>query len=163
MAHVLSSRAGARTVDFSPYGYDERQYNSPGFRLNVGLLQRSLFATFPEYHTSADNLDFITPESLEDSLRIVAEWIEVLERGDRRFINTAPYGEPQLGKRGLYAGVGGDKSAYAQNMAMLWLLTLSDGAHTLLEIAERAKTPFGVIAGAAERLRESGLLKPAEG
>jgi aminopeptidase-like protein len=163
MEHVLSSRAGARTVDFSPYGYDERQYNSPGFRLNVGLLQRSLFATFPEYHTSADNLDFITPESLEDSLRIVAEWIEVLERGDRRFVNTAPYGEPQLGKRGLYAGVGGDKSAYAQNMAMLWLLTLSDGAHTLLDIAERAKTPFAVIAGAAERLRESGLLKPAEG
>jgi aminopeptidase-like protein len=161
MAHVLSTRTSARIVDFSPYGYDERQYNSPGFRLNVGMFQRSPFASFPEYHTSGDNLDFITPQSLEDSLRIVAEFIEVLEFGDRRYVNLAPYGEPQLGRRGLYAGVGGDKNAYAQNMAMLWVLSLSDGSCSLFDIAQRAKTPFSVIISAAERLCDSGLLAPA--
>jgi len=162
MAHVLKTAARApRIIDYFPYGYDERQYNSPGFRMDVGLFQRSQFATFPEYHTSGDNLAFIQPACLENSLKMVAAAIEALEFGDTRFRNTAPYGEPQLGKRGLYAGVGGDKDAYAQNMAMLWVLNLSDGKHSLMDIAERARMPFGLIAHTAERAKEAGLLAPA--
>lgn len=160
MAHVLKHAAPqANIIDFFPYGYDERQYNSPGFRMDVGLFQRSQFATFPEYHTSADNLDFIKPEHLETSLRIVVGAIQVLEF-EERFMNAAPFGEPQLGSRGLYATIGGDKDAYAKNMAMLWLLNQSDGEHSLLDISERAGLPFATIAETAELLRKAGLLAP---
>ncbi len=150
----------ANVIDFFPYGYDERQYNSPGFGLDVGLFQRSQFATFPEYHTSGDNMDFIRPQHLEASMRIVAQAIEALET-DARYINTAPKGEPQLGKRGLYAAIGGDKDSYSSNMAMLWILNLSDGDHSLADIAERANLPLAKIEEMAERLKGSGLLVEA--
>ncbi len=71
-----------------------------------------------------------------------------------------PKCEPQLGKRGLYGAIGGDKNAAAANMAMLWILNLSDGTHSLLDIAERADLPFAVVHRTAEVLREHGLLKP---
>ncbi len=158
MAHVLRHEApDAAVIDFFPYGYDERQFCSPGFDLPVGLLQRSQFGTFPEYHTSGDNLDFIRPEHLAASYRIITRAIEVLEN-DAVFRNSQPYGEPQLGRRGLYAALGGDKDAPAKNMAMLWTLNLSDGAHSLLDIAERANLPFRVIAETARHLQEHGLL-----
>ncbi|MEQ1607433.1 MAG: DUF4910 domain-containing protein [Hyphomonadaceae bacterium] len=161
MAHVLKHSAPtANVIDFFPYGYDERQYNSPGFRLDVGLFQRSQFATFPEYHTSADNLSFIVPDHLEVSMRMAAQAIEVLEC-DARYASTAPEGEPQLGRRGLYSAIGGDKDGYAKNMAMLWVMNMADGRHSLLDIAERAKLPFATVAGMAEALKESGLLVPA--
>jgi aminopeptidase-like protein len=162
MEHVLRHGfAATNVIDFFPYGYDERQYNSPGFRMDVGLFQRSQFATFPEYHTSGDNLDLIQPQHLEASLRAVAQAIEVLECNGR-YRNTAPEGEPQLGRRGLYSAIGGDKDGYDRNMAMLWTLNMSDGEHSLLEIAERANLPFAAIAGVAESLKECGLLVPAD-
>lgn len=156
MAHVIG-RAGGRVIDFSPFGYDERQYNSPGFDLPVGLLQRSQFATFPEYHSSGDNLDFLSPESLEASFALVAETLHILET-NRTCRNLAPKGEPQLGKRGLYDAIGGDKDAYAKNMAMLWTLNQSNGARTLLDIADRAGIAFATIEAAATLLEAKGLL-----
>jgi aminopeptidase-like protein len=149
---------GANVIDFFPYGYDERQYNAPAYKLDVGLFQRSQFATFPEYHTSGDNLDFIDAASLGESYRAVVSAIEALET-ERRYINTAPHGEPQLGRRGLYAAIGGDKDSYAKSMAMLWVLNLSDGDHSLEDIAERAKTPLAIIEETAALLESSGLLK----
>jgi aminopeptidase-like protein len=160
--HVLSHAAAKpNIVDFFPYGYDERQYGSPGFDLPVGLFQRSQFGTFPEYHTSADNLDFITPASLEESYRMVLAAIEILET-DHRYVNTNPYCEPQLGRRGLYTPIGGAQNVEQKNLALLWVLNLSDGEHSLLEIAERAKMPFTLIAEAAERLLAAGLLADGE-
>ena len=158
MTHVLR-HAGpqASVIDFSPYGYDERQYGSPGFDLPVGLFQRSQFGTFPEYHTSADNLDLIRPQHLASSYRMIADLLDLLER-DWRPRSTCPKGEPQLGRRGLYHALGGDPNAAAKNMAMLWILNLADGRHTLLDIAERAGMPFAVIADTARLLEESGLL-----
>jgi aminopeptidase-like protein len=159
MVHVLKRSGHQPTIlDFSPYGYDERQYCSPGFDLPVGLFQRGMFGTFPEYHTSADNLDFIQPAHLEKSYRIIAEAIEVLE-GNFTFENTSPKGEPHLGKRGLYGAIGGDKNAAASIMTMLWVLNFSDGRHTLLDIAERADLPFRAVAGAAAVLGKTGLLR----
>ena len=159
MAHVLGHAAPSPAIlDFSPYGYDERQYCSPGFDLPVGLFQRSLFGAFPEYHTSSDDLDFIAPDHLASSYRMICDAIEIVEC-DRTLVNTKPKCEPQLGRRGLYAGIGGDKSAPEKNMAMLWVLNLSDGSRSLLDVAERAGMPFRLIAGAAERLLESGLLE----
>jgi aminopeptidase-like protein len=156
--HVLKqSGSPFNLLDFFPYGYDERQYCSPGFDLPVGLFQRSQFGTFPEYHTSADNLDFIRPQHLAASFRWIVQALEILE-SDRRLVNLFPKGEPQLGRRGLYSAFGSGKEAMTRNMAMLWTLNLSDGRHSLLDIAERADLPFDLISAAASALESHGLL-----
>ena len=130
-----------------------------GFNLPVRLLQRSKFGEIPEYHTSADNLDFIAPNHLAQSYRLVAQTLDVVEN-DIVYCNTMPKCESQLGRRGLYGAVGGDKDAVAANMAMLWILNLSDGMHSLLDIAERADLPFARIRKAALLLQRNGLLTP---
>jgi len=158
VVHTIRHSGLTPTVlDFSPYGYDERQYCSPGFNLPVGLFQRSKFGEIPQYHTSADNLDFIAPNHLALSYRLIAETLDVVEN-DAVYCNTMPKCEPQLGRRGLYGMVGGDKNAAAANMAMLWILNLSDGMHSLLDIAERANLPFAVIRRTAQLLQHNGLL-----
>jgi aminopeptidase-like protein len=160
MIHALNHSGRSPAIEeFSPYGYDERQYCSPGFNLPVGLLQRSKFGTIPEYHTSADNLDFISPEALGESFRMITDAIAVIE-GNGIFRNTVSKGEPQLGRRGLYGAIGGDKDSAVANMAMLWILNLSDGGHSLLDIAERAKLPFAVVKRTADLLASHDLLKP---
>jgi aminopeptidase-like protein len=157
--HVLRhSGKPNQVIDFFPYGYDERQYCSPGFNLPVGCLMRTPHGQYPEYHTSADNLDFIHPESLEDTLRLSLEILCVLEN-NRTYRTTNPYGEPQLGKRGLYRSVAGQKAGALNEMALLWVLNLSDGQHSLLDIAERAGTPFETIYAAAQTLAHHGLLR----
>jgi aminopeptidase-like protein len=161
MAHILRHSGLTPTIeDFSPYGYDERQYCSPGFDLPVGLFQRSKYGTIPEYHTSADNLAFVKPEHLQESYAVIAKTIGAIEH-DAVYCNTTPKCEPQLGKRGLYRRVGG-KDIAAENMAMLWVLNFSDGAHSLLDIAERSKLPFEVILRATRLLQEHGLLMPGQ-
>jgi aminopeptidase-like protein len=144
--------------EFSPYGYDERQYCSPGFDLPVGALSRTSFGEYPEYHTSADNLDLVRPEVLSGSLRTALSVIEVLER-NRRYRNLNPKCEPRLGARGLYRSVGGYSDIRDVEHAMLWVLNFSDGEHTLLDIAERSGYPFGRILEAVEMLAEHGLLE----
>jgi aminopeptidase-like protein len=156
--HVLASSGQPfTTLDFVPYGYDERQYCSPGFDLPVGRLSRSPHGEYPEYHTSADNLDFITAASLGDALTTLLAVIGVIE-GDRRYRNRNPKGEPQLGRRGLYRAVGGAVDRHSAEMAMLWVLNLSDGSHSLLDIARRASLPFDVVRAAADLLIEHELL-----
>jgi aminopeptidase-like protein len=155
-AHVLRM-AGAHAIrDFIPYGYDERQYCSPGFNLPVGCLTRTPNGEFPEYHTSADNLDFVQPAALDHSLALVESIIEVLEH-DATYVNLNPKCEPQLGRRGLYRNTGG-AAVPGFEMALLWVLNLSDGAHSLLDIAERSAMTFGTIRRAAIELERAGLL-----
>jgi aminopeptidase-like protein len=161
MAHILRRAAVApRIVDFFPYGYDERQYCSPGFDLPVGSFQRSQFGTYPEYHTSGDNLGFIHADHLRESYAIIVAALEILEH-DWRPVSRQPKCEPQLGRRGLYAPLGGDSREAARSMALLWVLNLADGHHGLLDIAERANLPFRTVAEAARRLRAGGLLDEA--
>ncbi|WP_410607004.1 DUF4910 domain-containing protein [Amycolatopsis sp. lyj-109] len=157
MQHVLRSREH-RVVDFSPYGYDERQFCSPGFNLGVGSLTRTPYAGYPEYHTSADNPGFVSPAAMEDTLGVLKDAFGVLDR-NRRYVNLSPYGEPQLGKRGLYDSLGGRSDAKQAQMAMLWVLNLSDGSHSLLDIAERAGLPFDIVDVAARALHDAGLVK----
>ncbi len=159
--HVLA-RAGAPYVirDFIPYGYDERQYCSPGFDLPVGSLTRTPFGEYPQYHTSADDPSFVDPGLLAESLRRCLEILEVLE-GDQVLRNTSPFCEPQLGKRDLLGGIGGVGSLGASQMAMLWVLNLSDGQSSLLGVAERSGHSFQEIRIAAEALEAAGLLVPA--
>jgi aminopeptidase-like protein len=160
-AYVLR-RTGEDTsvVDFAPWGWDERQFNSPGFDLPVGCLSRSREGEFEEYHSSADDLDLVRPESLEGAVTAVLDILEVLEN-DRRYVNLVPKGEPQLGKRGLYPEVGGG-AAQEEQSAMLWVLNQSDGQNSLLDIAERSGLSFGTVTAAAARLHDGGLLAPAQ-
>jgi aminopeptidase-like protein len=150
------SGESSEILNFSPFGYDERQYCSPGFNLPVGCLMRSVWGTFPEYHTSADNLDFIQPMQLAGSLRVCAGILDVLEN-NRRYCNQNPNCEPQLGRRNLYRSTGG-APIDTEISARLWVLNFSDGQHSLLDIAERSGLSFTAISDAAELLFDAGLL-----
>ena len=158
--HLLSHYGKPHNVrDFSPYGYDERQYCSPAFNLPVGCLNRTQHGEYPEYHTSADNLDFIAAEALEDTYRCCVEIFELLEH-NRKYRNLNPKCEPQLGKRGLYREMGGHPDSGTRELAMLWVLNLSDGENSLLDIAERSGLKFAAISQAASVLLQHGLLGP---
>ncbi len=175
---LRETHAPHRVLDFSPYGYDERQFCSPGFNLPMGCFMRSQHGTFPEYHTSADNLDFLKPAALADSFEKVLAAIELVEGQDdsasgpdfdyeshvsyhvfptthqhRRFLNLKPHGEPQLGKYGIYEAFGGDV------MPALWLLNFSDGEHSVSDIAARSGLSFEKLLNAADILVSRGLLK----
>jgi aminopeptidase-like protein len=147
-------------VDFEPYGYDERQFCSPGVNLPVGRLTRTSNGAYPEYHTSADNLDLITPKTLAQSLGACLRIVNMLEN-NRCYVNTSPKGEPQLGKRGLYRKSGGQRDVGQREYALLWVLNLSDGEHSLLDISERSDLAFETIHAAARDLAAAGLLVPA--
>jgi aminopeptidase-like protein len=159
---LTDSKKRYSIVDFFPRGSDERQFCSPGFNLAIGSLVRTLYGCFPEYHTSADNLDFVRPEFLADSLKIYQEIVSVLE-SDGVYKNLNPKCEPRLGKRNLYANVsnytGNKADADKIEEAMLWILSFSDGKNSLLDIAIRSNMAFGVIRKAADLLFGSKLLK----
>jgi len=147
--------------EFSPYGYDERQYCSPGFNLPVGSLTRTPNHCFPEYHTSADDPTFVKPECLSDSLAKYLQVIDILEN-NRTYVNLNAKCEPQLGKRGLYRSDGGKVDQQSRELALLWVLNLSDGASSLLAIAERSGMEFSSIRDAAAALVANRLLKEAD-
>ena len=159
MTQVLKDSGDPHAIiDFFPYGYDERQYCSPGFDLAVGCFMRTPHGEYPEYHSSADNLDFVKAGSLERSFSRCLETFELLEH-NRTYLNQNPKCEPQLGRRGLYRAIAGQQEKQSKELALLWVLNMSDGRHTLLDIAERADLPFRLIQAAAEALVEVGLLK----
>jgi aminopeptidase-like protein len=158
-AENVVSAAGGRVIPFDPWGGNERQFCSPGFNLPIGVLTRSLHSEFPGYHSSADDLDLVRPEYLADSLQRCLEIVDVLET-NRRYVNLNPKGEPQLGKRGLYREIAGGPSA---EEALLWVLNLSDGEHTLLDISDRSRLPYLDILQAAEALQAHELLAEAGG
>ena len=162
MEHVLRHCGKTATIEgFTPYGYDERQYCSPGFNLPVGLFQRSKWGQFPEYHSSADNLDLVRPEHLAFSFETIARVIDVLEN-NVSCMNLYPKGEPQLGRHGLFGGIGGASRKSAE-LAMLWVLNLSDGECSLLDIAIRADLAFGDVHEAAGELTKTGLIEVVDG
>ena len=145
-----------KVIDFEPYGYDERQLCSPGFDLPVGRLTRSVNDGYPEYHSSADDLDLISAGQLQRSLEVCQRVVETLE-SNRRYINLSPKGEPRLGKRGLYGAIGG-RSPADRERAMLWILNQSDGSASLLDIARRSGLSYTAIQQAAQELAGAGLL-----
>ena len=158
-SHVLGhSGEACEVIDFFPYGYDERQFNSPGFRLPVGSLMRGRHGQFPEYHTSADDLDFVRPDQLAKSFHAICRMIAILE-GNRSYLNLFPYGEPQLGKRGVYREMG--DADQAEQLAMLWVLSLSDGRHSLLDISERSGFDFELVRSVADILTRCTILRDA--
>jgi aminopeptidase-like protein len=147
-------------VGWEPWGGDERQFCSPGFNLPVGCLMRTPHGGFPGYHTSADGLDRIRRASLAESVRACLDVIDVLET-NRTCVNLSPYGEPQLGRRGLYRTSGGAVSSPDDERALLWVLNLSDGDASLLEIAASSGLAYPIVVRAAQRLEQAGLLSDA--
>lgn len=158
-AELVLSRhpASTRIVDFEPYGYDERQFCSPGFDLPVGRLSRAQHGEYPQYHTSADSLDLVSAERIAESIAVAAQLISVID-ANRAVLNLSSKGEPRLGKRGLYGSLGGKTPAEFEQ-ALLWVLSLSEGAHDLVAIAQRSKLPFDVIDSAATALENAGLAR----
>lgn len=144
-------------LDFTPYGYDERQYCSPGINLPVGCFMRTPNGKYPQYHTSADGLTFVTEQALADSIQQLLGIVEVLER-NFKYLNLNSKCEPQLGRRGLYRQTGGANNSSFEE-AMLWMLNLSDGDYSMLDIAERSKVDFRVLAEVAEVLLQHDLLR----
>ena len=149
-----------RVMPFEPMGYDERQYGSPGFDLPVGCLMRSPNGTFPEYHTSADDRSLVRPEALADSLRVLQRIVMMIEE-DGVWCRSCGEGEPQLGRRGLYAQIGGLAVEYDQ-ATLLWVLNLADGRHSLLDIAKRSGQRFEAVVAAVRTLAAAGLLERAD-
>jgi aminopeptidase-like protein len=160
VAHILRhSGHPYEIVPFNPYGYDERQFCSPAFDLPMGCLMRSIHGTFPEYHTSADNPDFVKPEALDQSYEVLATLLDLLD-ANWMYVRTDGRGEPQLGRRGLYRAIAGQKEAGgASQMDLLWLLNLADGKHSLLEMAERADIPFGRLQKAVRLALDADLIR----
>lgn len=170
--HVLAESGCEHVIfDFFPEGSDERQYCSPGFNLPIGSLMRTPYGRFSEYHTSADNLDFVKPEFLGDTFDKYLKVIDLLEKTDisvvdkkrdtkkeGAYFNLNPKCEPQLGRRGLYKLIGSSKNKDVEKSAMLWVLNLSDGTNTLQDISNRSGLDFKVIKKAADRLLEKKLL-----
>jgi aminopeptidase-like protein len=155
-AAVRELDPGAHVVDFSPYGYDERQFCSPGFNLPVGRLTRSPNGEYAEYHTSADNLDLIDADSLTQSICALAR---ILSRVDsnHRLRSRLPNGEPRLGKRGLFRSTGGS-NPQAFEYALLWILNQADGMHGLNDIAAASGLPAEVVRQAGEALLDAQLI-----
>ena len=159
VAHILGhDEVSHRIVPFVPYGYDERQFCSPGFDMPVGCLMRTPNGEYPEYHTSADNLSLLHPESLVHSFTVLRRIVAVIE-ANAVYRSRNPKGEPQLGRRGLYGAMGGQRTAGYDQIALLWVLNLADGRHSLLDTAERAGLPFATIRLAAEALASAELVE----
>jgi len=157
--HLLRTEyPGSQKLDFLPWGYDERQFCSPGINLPVGRLTRTPNGEFPEYHTSADNLEYLSPQDLGEAWLACLKIFEALECNDT-YINLSPKGEPQLGRRGLYRSTGGYQHVPERQLALLWVLNQSDGNSSLLDIAERSGLQFSVLVRAAKDLEHVELIK----
>jgi aminopeptidase-like protein len=145
-------------VDFSPYGNDERQFCSPGFDLPVGAVTRSGYDRSERHHTSADDLASISEDALGGTLDFCLKVLSTLE-DDEVFVSLNPKGEPQLGRRGLYRTVGGRADQSEMEAALLWLMSLADGGHSLLDVAVRSGLPFEAVRDAALALEQADLLE----
>ena len=158
---VRNIDVNARVVDFSPYGYDERQFCSPGIDLPVGRLTRSSNGGYAEYHTSADDMTLIKSEALAESFLALVQILRTVD-SNRLFRNLSPLGEPRLGKHGLFRSVGGDAPPQREH-AMLWLLNQADGSHGLNDVSAASDIPVATLTEAAEALIAAGLLAETTG
>ena len=156
--HVLRTSTDPYDIrEFTPFGYDERQFCSPGINLAMGCLMRTPDGEFAEYHTSGDNLDFIKPEFLADSYQKCLHIIEIFEN-DNTYDNLFPMGEPRLSKHGLYESLPVESDRKLFQQAIQWVLNLSDGNYSLFDIAVRSNTNFSLINRAARDLIDCGLI-----
>lgn len=155
---LMDSGNSYKIIDFDPCGSDERQFCSPGINLDIGSLMRTSYGCFDEYHTSADNLNFVQQEYLLESFEKYLDIIFIIEN-NKYYLNLNPKCEPQLGKRGLYNSIGSQKKSREISEAFFWILNFSDGNYSLLDIAIRSGISFEYMKKATDYLLSSGLLK----
>lgn len=147
-----------RVLEFWPGGSDERQYCAPGFNLPVGVIARSIYGSYREYHTSLDNRDFCSFEKLVESVDAYYAVLSLLER-NVTYERLMPYGEPHLTKYGLHSTVGASREKKPFHNALQWFLNLADGDHDLLSIAERSRVDFWLLAEVAQQCLTAGLVQ----
>jgi aminopeptidase-like protein len=156
---VRELNPNAKVLDFTPYGYDERQFCSPGIDLAVGRLTRSSNDGYAEYHTSADNPALLKASALSESMLAIATILNRVD-GNRLFRNRSPKCEPRLGTRGLFRATGGTSPGDFEH-AMLWLLSLCDGSHGLRDAQAVSGLDMATLERAAAALIGAGLLEEA--
>ena len=152
------SGADASAVDFFPWGSNERQYCAPGFDFDIGSLMRSRYGLYPEYHTSGDNLDFVSAAGLASTLEAYLKMVQVIETNQFP-VNLAPFGEPQLGRRGLYQPAGKHALSVGERLnTILNCLNYSDGTHDLLHIASKANCSYQALCQVMSELIRAELI-----
>jgi len=160
LKNILSSRQSFKEYSFLERGSDERQYNAPGIDLPVVGFCRTKYGTFPEYHTSADNMNFISPEGLQGSYDVMTEWIEAMEHNKKYKITVLC--EPQLGKRGLYPTVS-QKGSYDAVKAMTDFIAYADGKNDLFDISNIIHVPLAKLIDVVDMLQSNELLSCGNG
>jgi aminopeptidase-like protein len=146
--------------DFIKYTYldrgsDERQYNSPGVDLPICTIMRSKYGTYPEYHTSLDNLDIVSAEGLIGSLNIFKKCLNTIEENKKYKIKCL--GEPQLGKRGLYPTIG-TKTSSLKVKDIMNFISYADGEHDLIDISNIIDVPVWELYPIIEKLVKADLI-----
>ena len=160
---VLTNVLKNHYPDYMDYSYlergsDERQYQAPGVDIPMVAFCRSKFHVFPEYHTSADNLDFISPAGLQGSFDVMKKVIDTLEYN--RFYKVTTLGEPQLGRRGLVPTMS-SKETYQQTLALKDLIAYADGTNDLVDISNIINVPVDVLIPLIDKLTECRLFREA--
>lgn len=159
LMNVLSNKDPFKEYSFLHRCSDERQYNAPGIDLPVVEFCRSKCGTYPEYHTSADNMKFISPAGLQGSYEVMTEWIQAMEH-NRKYKVTVLC-EPQLGKRGLYPTIS-KKDNYDGIAAMTDFIAYADGTNDLFTISDIIGVPVAVLSPIVSRLVKSGIVTICE-
>lgn len=143
--------------DFLERGSDERQFTAPGVDLPMCTFSRSLFHKYPEYHTSADDLNLISPEGLQGSYDVMIKCFKVLEYNKKYQVNVLC--EPQLGPRGLYPSVSQKGAALTDEIRKITdFIAYADGRNTLIDISNRIHFSATDLIATVEKLMEAGLL-----
>lgn len=159
---VLRGHGAHEILPFDAFeGSDEKQFCSPGFDLPVGSVMRTRNYRYPEYHTSLDNKALISFPAMRVVIDVLLRITSALE-ANTMWANTVKFGEPQLGKRGLYSSLGGDHDLQQSTRALLWVLNLADGTRDLLAIAEQSGLALDLVSAAAAELARTGLLERHE-
>jgi len=137
-------------------GSDERQYCSPGVDLAVGSLMRTKYGEYPEYHTSLDNLDVISPDGLEGGLKMLQDAVKILESNNRWEMKTKC--EPQLGKRGLYPNTS-TKTSGAEIRNQMNVISYLDGKYDLMQVAEKCEITYLEVLRLIDLLQKVNLVR----
>ena len=157
----IKKKIKVKKYNFDINGSDERQYSSLGFRINIASIFKNKYYNFSEYHTSADNLNFVKPKNILKSLSVYKQIISIVEKIDL-YENNIKYCEPMLNKYNLYSEIGGSffpKKKYSISEIILWLIFLLDGKTTINQICKKLKIKKNIIENLIKTLLKKKLIK----